>query len=403
MKRKLLKQICGEWRTNIWISIELLIVSIVVTVAVYAVYVNLRTYYMPMNIDMERTYEVVYSRIPPESESYDTIAAKIDWGTQQYNLLRAMRNHPIVEAAAMMPSYCMPYSRGSMSSYYRADTTKSEQIQVRLVDTSRDYPKVFHLKGINGETPEQLEQVLKDGKAIISRDLFAEQGIDAANLIGKKIYREWDEITVGAVIEPARWHEYDETGTRVIKQISDAAYGGLNIKLAVRIRPEFSGDVKETLMNEIHVGNYYIVGVDDMRDVRRIALLDKDNEVRNQIVIVAFLLFNLFLGILGTFWLRTFHRTCEIAIRKVNGASELSILRRLLSEGLVLVAVASVIAFPVDGLILKITAEDIFTWIDTLKCAAFTFVAISLMTMLGTLFPALKAMRVNPAEALKSE
>ncbi|MDE7397377.1 MAG: ABC transporter permease [Muribaculum sp.] len=400
MKRKLLKQIFNEWRINIWIAIEILIASVVITVAVYDVYVNMRIYYAPMNIDIDRTYLVSYSKVPYTSEDFDQNASIYE-NSQNYEMLRTIRNHPIVEAAVMAHN-CRPYTRGMSTLDLRVDTTKSENLNLRMYGVSPSYPRVFNIRGINGETPEQLEQILKDGKVIISKNLFSEYGVNAADLIGKKIFSEWEEFTVGAVIEPIRWSEYDEYNYNLIHRLSDAMYG-YNLELVVRIKPEFTGDVKETIMNEIRSGNNYVTAVESLKDQRKISLREKDNEMRNHIVVVAFLLFNLFLGILGTFWLRTFQRPSAIAIRKVHGASSASIMRRLIGEGLIIVTLASIPAFFISGVIINVLVPEIFTWGDTAICAAFTYIAIAIITLFGTLFPALKAIRINPAEALKSE
>ncbi len=400
MKRKLIKQIFNEWRINIWLAIEILIASVVITVAVYDVFVNMRIYYAPMNIDIDRTYLVSYAQIPYTSEYFDSNAL-VYGNSQNYEMLRTIRNHPIVEAATQTHN-CRPYTLGMSTRAYRVDSTQSESTNLRRYCVSRSYPRVFNIRGINGETPEQLEQILKDGKVIISKNLFSENGVNAADLIGKKIFSDWEELTVGAVIEPIRWSEYDEYNYNLILPLTDEMYG-YNLELVVRIKPEFKGDVRETIMNDIRSGNNYVTAVESLKDLRKISLREKDNEMRNHIVVVIFLLFNLFLGILGTFWLRTFQRTSEIAIRKVNGASSASIMRRLIGEGLIIVTLASIPAFPISGLIINTLVQDIFTWSDTAVCAAFTYVAISIITILGTLFPALKATHVNPAEALKSE
>lgn len=51
---------------------------------------------------------------------------------------------------------------------------------------------------------------------------------------------------------------------------------------------------------------------------------------------MGFLLLNIFLGLLGTFWFRTQQRRSEIALHKAHGASDMSIFVRLISEGLLL-------------------------------------------------------------------
>ena len=115
------------------------------------------------------------------------------------------------------------------------------------------------------------------------------------------------------------------------------------------------------------------------------------------------MLFNLFLGVLGTFWLRSQARTGEIAIRKVNGATDMLILRRILGESMILATTAAAIGLTAGFLFVKYMFGDDYYTSTIVPSIAITYAVVTLMTLLGTLFPTLKAMRVNPVEALKSE
>ena len=53
MNRKLISQTLNDWRSNVWLALELLIVSVVVWFTVDYCYVTYITYNLPMGFDIE--------------------------------------------------------------------------------------------------------------------------------------------------------------------------------------------------------------------------------------------------------------------------------------------------------------------------------------------------------------
>jgi hypothetical protein len=110
------------------------------------------------------------------------------------------------------------------------------------------------------------------------------------------------------------------------------------------------------------------------------------------------------LGLLGLISFVAERRTKEIGIRKVLGASVLSIWHALSREFILLVTISCMIAAPLSWYILKKGLSnyeyrtDIGWWIFAL--AAFGAIAITLITVS---FQAIKAAMVNPVKSLRSE
>ena len=143
-------------------------------------------------------------------------------------------------------------------------------------------------------------------------------------------------------------------------------------------------------------------------DIRRNYQQANMNQLRNYCIGMGFLLLNIFLGLLGTFWFRTQQRRGEIALHKVNGATNRAVFSRLLSEGLLLLLIVTVPAFIIDFSLARAelnawrngTTQE---WDRLLLCAAASFVLIALMIVIGIWYPARRAMQVQPAEALHDE
>ena len=135
--------------------------------------------------------------------------------------------------------------------------------------------------------------------------------------------------------------------------------------------------------------------------------LDSD-DLRNYVMGMGFLLLNIFLGLLGTFWFRTQQRRSEIALHKVHGASDMSIFTRLISEGLLLLLLVTPVALFIDYNLASMELNSwrngtTLEWERLLLCAAISFLLIGLMIAIGIGIPARRAMKVQPAEALHDE
>ena len=110
------------------------------------------------------------------------------------------------------------------------------------------------------------------------------------------------------------------------------------------------------------------------------------------------------LGLLGLITYASAVRTKEIGIRKVHGASIITIVRLLSTEVIKLISVSTIIAWPIAYYGLKRWLEG---FSDHISINLFTFVIATLIALLiGWLaisFQAIKVALGNPVEALKYE
>ena len=132
------------------------------------------------------------------------------------------------------------------------------------------------------------------------------------------------------------------------------------------------------------------------------------NQLRNYAVGMGFLLLNIFLGLLGTFWFRTQQRRSEIALHKAHGATSRAIFHRLLGEGWLLLLLVTPVALIIDYNLAHLELNSwrnntTLEWDRLMLCALISFLLIALMIAVGIGIPARKAMKVQPAEALHDE
>lgn len=128
--------------------------------------------------------------------------------------------------------------------------------------------------------------------------------------------------------------------------------------------------------------------------------------------LLLFLLLNVFLALLGTFWFRTRQRRQEIAIQMAMGSSRRQVFVRLISEALLLLLFATFPAMLIDYLWVHAKAITSYyggfvafprTVSRYFIAVGVAFLIIAGTIVLGILYPAYKATKVPPADALQEE
>ncbi len=111
MNKKLFTQIKNEWRSNLWLVTELLLVSVVLWYIVDYMYVQTSIYNEPRGFDISHCYLVQMGRLTDKSP--DFIPNQTDEEKRQdiKELLSRLQHRPDIEAAGLgQNSY--PYVMG---------------------------------------------------------------------------------------------------------------------------------------------------------------------------------------------------------------------------------------------------------------------------------------------------
>ena len=189
MNKKLLKQIVNERRSNSWLFIELLLVSIVLWYVVDYMFVTLYTYFEPRGFDIENTYRVEFDYLTEKSPDYIANRTDEEAHADMRELLDRLRRRPGVEAVSMSQN-SFPYNGSNSGMDVRLDTMESKYNIRRWV--TPDFFRVFRYQGANGETPEQLAALLKEGTFMVSRNVFESRyKIDLKDYVGKEFCPNW--------------------------------------------------------------------------------------------------------------------------------------------------------------------------------------------------------------------
>ena len=402
MNKKLFTQIKNEWHSNLWIATELLLVSVVMWYVVDYIYVQYRVYNEPHGFDISHCYLVSMGGLTDKSPDFipnDTLIAD-----EIEELVNRIARRPEVEAVSLSQN-SYPYNGSNSGIYVRYDTLQSYGYVVRRLVTP-DFLRVFRYEGTRGETPEQLAEMLTKENFLASDNLYERKyNIKLTSLVGKQFYLWGDK--------PIRYSDHDQAlfSYCMLYQLSRSWYD-THLEVCIRVKEnqdvDFINRLKADSEKQLRVGNVFIADIRSFADIRRNFEQSSMSELRNYVSGMVFLLLNIFLGLLGTFWFRTQQRRSEIALHKALGGTNRTIFNRLLTEGLLLLVIATVPAIVIDW---NLAHAELNSWMNgtTLETGRFiittvlTFVLITLMIVTGIGIPARKAMKIQPAEALREE
>lgn len=418
MNKKLFTQIRNEWRSNLWLALELLVVSVVMWYIIDLLYCRLATYLEPRGFDTEHCYLIDMGVLTDKSPDYTPYSDTHKQSDEVRELVERLRRRPEVEVVSLSMS-AYPYNGSNGSAEVDYDTLHAPRWTIRRIATP-DFVRVFRYQGARGETPEQLAEILEGGDFLASDNLYRKYDIPMKSLVGKKEFYLFGDTTqtyrLGAALQNVRYDDYSQASSSYsmvynMNLLPDDWINADN-ELCVRVRADrdqnFMENLKADSEKQFRIGNLYISDIKSFKDIRRSFQQGDTSQMRILVVGMGFLLLNIFLGLLGTFWFRTQQRRGEIALHKAMGATDGAVFGRLMSEGIFLLLIVTVPAIIIDIVLAHFELNSwrngtTLEWSRMAFCVVATFVLIAAMIGVGIGIPAQRAMKVQPAEALHDE
>lgn len=417
MNKKLFTQIRNEWRSNLWLALELLVVSVVMWYIIDLLYCRLATYMEPRGFDTEHCYLIDMGVLTDKSPDYTPYSDTHKQTDEVRELVERLRRRPEVEAVSLSQN-SYPYNGSNGSAEVDYDTLHAPRWTIRRIVTP-DFVRVFRYQGTRGETPEQLAALLEKGEFLASDNLYRKYDVPMTSLVGQE-FTLFDDSTwivrLGAALQNVRYDDFRQARSSYSMVYNMNQWGdewiSADLELCVRVRADrdqnFMENLKADSEKQFRIGNLYISDIKSFKDIRHSFQQGETSEMRNLVMGMGFLLLNIFLGLLGTFWFRTQQRRGEIALHKAMGATDGAVFGRLMSEGMFLLLMVTVPAVIIDVLLAHFELNSwrngtTLEWPRLAFCVAATFVLIASMIGVGIGIPARRAMKVQPAEALHDE
>jgi putative ABC transport system permease protein len=262
-----------------------------------------------------------------------------------------------------------------------------------------DFFKTFGIELVEGSMP--LEELSEENSNAVVINEAAVAEFEIENPIGFRLHRQNADFVVVGVMKDIHTHSMHNNIMPMMVWFGDESRRLIALKLTGE---GIAGTVAEIQHEWSQVFPYRTMEYSFLDETMAEAY---DDEKRVGTLFGVFTMLAVFVASLGLFGLAAYQaeqRTREIGIRKVLGASITSIVRLLCKESTVLVAVASVVAWPVAYYVVNLWLEE-FAY--RMNIGWFLFVAsgvLALCIAFGTIsFQSIRAARSNPIETLKHE
>ena len=416
MIKHLLKIIWNERSHNIGIWVELFLVSLFLWYISDYLYVAISEYNKPMGFDIENTYKIQLGMLNEQNidfvkdEPLDADVARLK------TVLERIQYSTLIEAASISVNSSPHIGNNSYQVLFH-DTLQTNYVLRRFV--TPEFFRVFRYKSKNGST-EELVKALEEDELVISEGIEKRLFKNGESAVGKEITFEKSDSAqlyrVGAVSTNIRYDNFSNSRFYFASKMNNDYYRYFardyvdGLEICVRVKPEedydFSNRFREQMTEQLRLGNYYLNTIQSIPENKKSYQLDGMNDLRMRFFIIFFLLINIFLGITGTFWFRTQYRRGEIGVRIATGESRKGILKMFYTEGLLLLTFSIIPSMLVFAFIKNVEIL-LYPWTFTIgryfMGFGITYILLALMILLGIWFPARRAIKISPADALRDE
>ena len=427
------KTLWARRRRNGWLLAELILVCVLSWIMFDPVVTLTYDRHYPMGYEPDRLCMVSLNVLKPQAPGYDPAASDSASLMEAYtSLMLRARQHPDVERATMVFGFSYLSSMGSMSNVLRVEgDTVTNGVQVFQLPymPHTDYFETYGLTPVAG-SPDQtrLSDYAGDGMILSENALTAL--FHSADPRGKRLWNYYQADTtrfeVAGAVGTVKFRSYNRPTPlcfRPVRKVDIEEYFPDHANVLVRLREgvsmaRFLHDFKPWMLQNLRAGNLYA------RDLQSYPQLIADGEFylvnsvywRN-LLMAAFFLVNLCLGVAGTFWLQTRTRREEIGVMLSFGATPGRIVRLLLGEGAALATLATVtgclLYLPyalMEGLSrngadwLKVDP----CWLDSfplhfLGVSLVVYALLLAVVSVGVWIPASRISRIAPTDALRDE
>lgn len=422
MIKQIFKIIWIERKTNAWILLELILVFCILWFCTDYLFFTAKRYFQPQGFDIEHTYNI---NISAKDEGREILSSGSDEDKNKmlediWTIYDRIKQYPAIEYVSYS-SAAYPYSGSWSSSNIMQD---SVEVNVQIKRITPEFFKVFKINIISG-IPFTWENSISGRPVIISadkNDLFGKQNPENVKFINRdKDNKENNDNVIGVANKSKRseFEEYNAITYYPLKKDNQST--ARHREICVRVKPEadknFSEQFTKDMRNQLELGHYYLSSVTS---------IDKDREsymgwtgysdnFKSIYSISSFLIINIFLGIVGTFWFRIQSRRSEIGLRIAMGSTKGGVKRMFISETFSLLFLASLVAAIICvnisiGDILKDInlpvpdrGEEKVEIIQHFINYGITFIFLAAITFIAVWYPASKGAKTQPAAALKDE
>ena len=437
MLKNIIKQVWNQRRQNGWILLELIIAGFFLWTVIDPVYVLTVNHFTPKGYEEDGRYVLRFGAYGEKHGMRDTTVTKEQQRTAIDNMLRLVRDCPEVESALLVQNSSFPNGGSWNGTTYYADTLKSEE---RKYVNTQEYTfnnagggnlfKTYGMKNALTGGDIEVPQDAGGRNLIYVSENFARHMFGTTDAVGKKVYDYRDRAhEIAAVFKDYKHRDFEPIYPLIIRvnnKVGVGPYMHWTYMIAFNLKEGVDEDAfverfeKEVAPN-MAMANFFFDRLLSFEKQRTTWAKQSGtyNVIRLKLALASFALLCIFLGMVGTFWIRCNARRQEIGLMRSLGATKKGITIRFLTEAALLITVAFVVSliilihYVMQGNMTKFecTGDIEFMSINWfmeenphfLIVSVVTYLALLVIAWIGTLIPVSRAANVIPVDALRDE
>lgn len=288
-----------------------------------------------------------------------------------------------------------------------------EEVQLRgranIIATTNDYMDITNLTSSSGRVISKIDLENNSKVCLLGNDM-AETLFSLSNPVGQSIKIDGDNYTVIGVLTAVGSSMGSNVDDMIIIPFTTAKYLGSDTSindLYIKISDENKADSTETLIEEYIESNlgittdYFSVSSQD-------SMLDTMDNINNTLSLLLGGIASISLivggiGVMNVMLVSVTERTKEIGIRKALGAKRIDILMQFFIEALVLCILGGLVGIAVGLAGGTILGKMGYTFIPSIGIVSVAFLSSVLIGTIFGIFPANKASKLNPIDALHTQ
>ena len=426
MINHVLKQIWNKRRANTWIFLELVLVTFFMWGVIDPVFVLLSNRAIPSGYNIDNVFRMTVGQYPSTHRKYqEELNSDSIRRSNFLHMYELVRNYPGVESAVVTAMEQYPLSTSTSTNSIQYDSIRANTLIMSFYNDG-EFFKVFRIHDVNtGSIPDHRNLV---DRSVYITKWTEEKLLPGGDLVGKEIFpayaKDTTYFTVKGIVPDFKFRSTEQPMRTQFIPLDK-----LNIEqfpwsaqICFRIRDELSKKVfaeqfKQEMTSRLNVGNLYLLKLTDFESIYRYSEFSQGvtNKLRLQISLATFFLICTFLGIAGTFWLRSDSRKGEIGLRMALGSTRGDILKEFLIESWLITTAAWLlgIIFVLQQVYFTGFAErsqfENDAYIQNqfiphfLIVSLIVYILMLLIAVVGTLIPARQAAATSPSDALRNE
>lgn len=414
MIKSLFRQMWNQRHANVWVWAELVVVLVLLWYGIDLVYNYEASARQPKGYDTENVFDIRVDIKPALQNDSVLMSYSAEYWSQIYHLIREYQG---VEEACYYYG-TIPYTRKNMYEGYAPHSDSTHVVGCYIRYVSPTYFNVFRLQPLQGSFDANHWDENEYPMPVLMSETLSDSLFSGHNGVGQTCFNPYflnsthpeTNYKVMAVLPAHKTDEYERYEPFIYLPSPPLTHWHY---LSVRVAPDFVAGFTERFMQDMQgklsIGPYYLYDISSYADMKEAFDIEQGtvNYLNTTYAVIIFFVFNIFLGMLGTFWFRTRKNRSEIALRMALGCSRVNIFGHYVLEGLLLLVLAAVPAILIC-INMQMVDITVHTLIDPsfgrfLFCFIWAMLLLGMIIFLGIYFPARKAMRIQPAEALHNE